>query len=81
MVPRQGDILLRGCHDRGFQLLDAISHEPIAGVMAFDDAIDVALSMSTGAVWQQYADENGRPTGPLVQLLCRASDPVRQSGV
>jgi hypothetical protein len=81
MVPRQGDILLRGCHDRGFQLLDAISHEPIAGVMALDDAIDVALSMTTGAVWQQCVGGDGRPAGPPVQLLCSATEPLRRSGV
>lgn len=73
MSPRQGDIVLRGSKELGFQLLDAISFAPVAGVMSLDDAIDVALSMTSGAVWQQQVDTAGQPSGPLVQLLCNAS--------
>ena len=79
MSPRQGDIVLRGSTELGYQLLDAISFEPLAGVMSLDDAIDVALSMTSGAVWRQQVDTAGQASGPLVQLLCNASE--RQSGV
>jgi|ADGO01.1.fsa_nt_gi hypothetical protein len=81
MEAAQGDILLRGSPTRGYELLDAVSHQPLAGWMALEDAIDVALSMTTGAVWQQCLDSDGNPTGPPVQLLCSANDPWRRSGV
>lgn len=68
-LPTQGDILLRGSRERGFQLLDYVSGETVVGELDLDDAIDVALSMTAGAVWQQNLDAYNRPLGSPVCLL------------
>jgi hypothetical protein len=67
--PKQGDILLRGSRELGFELLDGITEQTLAGAMDFDDAVEVALSMTPGDLWQQDVDAGGAPLGPPSLLL------------
>ena len=69
--PRQGDALLRGDAIQGFNVVDAISLQPIAGrIFSREAAMDVAR-LYGGAVWHQTVDNRGRPLGDPIRLLWR----------
>ena len=73
MAPKPGDLLIRTAPSLGepqFVLLDAVSERVIAGPVSFDEIVRIAqgLRSSGGQIWQQFADDRGRPIGPVLLL-------------
>jgi hypothetical protein len=74
MVPKLGDLLIRTTPTLGelqqFVLLDAVSERVIAGPSSFNELVRTAqrLRSSEGQIWQQFADDRGRPIGPALLL-------------
>lgn len=69
-VPRFSDVLLRGDSHGGFELLKAVTHEPIqTNLPSVEAAIEVARAQGAGVVWQQSFDNRGRPLGDPVRLF------------
>jgi hypothetical protein len=75
MDPKQGDLLIRTAPSRDeysqFVLLDAISERILVGPMpTLEDALRAAqrLTRDGTQLWQQFADDRGRPTGPMMLL-------------
>lgn len=75
MDPNPGDLLIRTAPSRDdtscFVLLDALSERLIVGpVSTFNEVLRAAKEMAAegGAIWQQFTDIRGRPTGPMMKL-------------
>ena len=69
-VPRFGDVLLRGDGHAGFELVKAVTHEPIrTNLPTVEDAIEVARAQGAAVVWQQSFDNRGRALGDPVRLF------------
>ena len=75
MAPKDGDLLIRTApspdENTQFVLLDATSERLIVGPIPFADVVRTAKAMTGergGEIWQQFADERGRPTGPMMKL-------------
>ena len=75
MAPKQGDLLIRTAPSRDetsyFLLLDALSGRLIVGpIPSFEEVLRTAKAMTTNGeqIWQQFADDRGRPTGPMMRL-------------
>ena len=73
-MPRKGDVLIRSIPSRGeqsrFVLLDAMSEQVIIGPVRLEEVVLLVHELrNDGAeVWQQFADERGRPTGPVMRF-------------
>jgi hypothetical protein len=71
LEPATGDLILRGCPDLGFYVVDAGSGAVIAGPEQLTRAVEVALSHSPGDLWHQPLDPTGTPVGEAVLMLRR----------
>jgi hypothetical protein len=68
-LPRFGDVLLRGDGHTGFELVSAITHNPIQqNIGSLADVLNVARLRGAGIVWQQSFDNRGRALGDPVRL-------------
>jgi hypothetical protein len=68
-APEAGDLLLRGSFQRGFELLDAVTKQPIIdGMLSITRAIAVARARGARALWQMNIDQRGRPFGEPFRL-------------
>ena len=57
--PRRGDVLLRGSFETGFQLLDPLTHRPIAAnLVTLADVVATARRLGATGIWQE-----ARPAG------------------
>ena len=69
-VPRSGDVLVRGDGHAGFELVKAVTYEPIqTNLPTVEAAIDVARAQGAMTIWQQSFDNRGRALADPVRLL------------
>jgi hypothetical protein len=73
-MPKQNQtgraVLLRGDTEHGFQLLDAMSHERLAGPnVSLQGALEAARQHGASAIWQEPVDNRGRPLGEPFRLF------------
>jgi hypothetical protein len=68
--PQAGDVLLRGDVTYGFQLVDAMTHQVLAGpITTLEAVVELARGLGARAIWQQSVDNRGRPLGDPFRLL------------
>ncbi len=68
--PRMGDVLLRGDGHLGFELVTAVTHEPIeTEIPSLEAVVEVARSHGATTIWQQSFDNRGRALGDPVRLF------------
>ena len=68
--PRSGDVLVRGDGHGGFDLLKAVTYEPIqTNLSTVEAAIEVARARGAGMIWQQPFDNRGRALADPIRLL------------
>ena len=64
-----GDIVVRGCVDGGYEILDAMSLERLAvPVHHLGDVIAIARASHARTIWQQPTDSHGNNLGDPVPL-------------
>jgi hypothetical protein len=61
--PQPGDLILRESSAGGFEIVDAITDEHIAGPMQLSRAIQAAKAYGAITLWQQNVDHRGRALG------------------
>ena len=66
--PRLGDVVLRGSLSTGFEIVDAITNQHIAGPMQLSRAIQAAKAYGAITLWQQHVDDRGRPIGEPARI-------------
>ena len=68
-MARRGDLILRGSPSDGFQLIDAVTREPVAGPLStFQQVFAAARDHGARALWREATDDRGRSLGGLFQL-------------
>ena len=58
-----GDLVLRGSFSAGFEIVDALTEQHVAGPMQLSRAIQAAKAYGAIALWRQNVDDRGRPLG------------------
>jgi hypothetical protein len=67
--PAVNDLILRGNPTLGYELVDAVSCQPIGErVPTVGAALAVAHERGASRVWQQNLDNRGRPLGDLIPI-------------
>jgi hypothetical protein len=66
-VPRPGDVLIRSA-GASYELVDAVTHQPIAAADTFQEALALA-SKHRAAVWQANVADRRRAAGEPVLVL------------
>ena len=67
--PQPGDVLIRNVGTTQYELVDASTHERLAGPFAgFADTLYVARMLKPRAIWQRDFDESGEPVNELLRL-------------
>jgi hypothetical protein len=70
LSPQVGDVLLRGDGYQGFELVRAVTLEPIQShIPTLEAVVEVARANGAGAIWQQSFDNRGRALGDAVRLF------------
>ena len=66
-APRRGDVLIRAC-GASYELVDAVTHDPIAVADTFQQALAMAAK-HRAAVWRANVDDRRRPLGEPILVL------------
>jgi hypothetical protein len=68
-APQSGDVVLRGDHTSGVEIVDAVTRLRIAGrFRTLEAAVATARFYGAAAIWQQTVDNRGRPLGDAYRL-------------
>jgi hypothetical protein len=68
-APKSGDVLLRGSHDSGFTVSDAVTEKVLSSPLEFRAAIAFARAQGAEQIWRQQLDERGRPIDRPVRIV------------
>jgi hypothetical protein len=66
-APQRGDVLIRSA-GASYELVDAVTHDPIAVADTFQQALAVAAK-HRAAVWRANVDDRRRPLGEPILVL------------
>ena len=69
--PSDGDLILRGCAEHGFSVVDATSGHVVVGPVPLGRAVEVALAHAPGDLWHQRMDARGALVGQPILMLRR----------
>ena len=69
MTPKYGDVLIRGDLSGGFEIVDALTLQPLSQQHCSTLAQAIVIArMKGGRIWQQQIDHRGRPLAPPAPL-------------
>jgi hypothetical protein len=69
LTPKFGDVLIRGDLNGGYEVVDAVTLQPLSsGHCATLDAALTVARLRGGRIWQQAVDHRGRPLGDPIRL-------------